>query len=33
MKLDAKVLCKHIVTGDICLNSSFSWRSYCVCTL
>ena len=33
MKLDANVLCKHIVTGDNCPSSSFSWRSCCVCTL
>jgi len=33
MKLDAKVLCMHIITGDICPNSSFSWKSCCICTL
>ena len=32
MKLDAKVLWKHIVTGDICPSSSFFWRSCCICT-
>ena len=32
MQLNAKVLHKHIVTGDICPSSSFYSRSCCVCT-
>ena len=31
VQLNAKVFHKHIVTGDICPSSSFSWRGYCVC--
>ena len=31
MQLSAKKFHKHIVIEDICPNSSFSWRSYCVC--
>ena len=32
MQLNAKAFHKHIVIGDICLSSSFSSRSYYVCT-